>query len=157
VAQGVTDRDRVRRLNVTAAWFTEGVERRDLARRDQRCVECGVGLPSRRTPYCSRRCKWSFHGRYFWDAARRVTIRRDRFRCRACGLRYPVRELDVDHIVELAAGGRPLDPSNLQTLCRPCHRRKTAQFLRFRSAARREAGAPTIRTFDAEGPDWFPA
>lgn len=33
---------------------------------------------------------------------------------------------DVDHIVPLDQGGARLDWSNLQSLCRPCHRRKTA-------------------------------
>jgi 5-methylcytosine-specific restriction endonuclease McrA len=33
----------------------------------------------------------------------------------------------VDHIVPLAIGGEKLDPRNLQTLCRTCHRQKTEE------------------------------
>ncbi|MCP1832817.1 HNH endonuclease signature motif containing protein [Bradyrhizobium sp. USDA 4545] len=32
-----------------------------------------------------------------------------------------------DHIVEIADGGRKLDPSNVMLRCGPCHGRKTAQ------------------------------
>jgi 5-methylcytosine-specific restriction endonuclease McrA len=40
--------------------------------------------------------------------------------------------LDVDHIVEIAAGGAALEYSNLQTVCRDCHRLKTQNFMRER-------------------------
>jgi len=55
---------------------------------------------------------------------------RDRYRCRICGARKRARELDVDHIVEIARGGAALEYSNLQTVCRDCHRTKTRAFLR---------------------------
>ncbi|WP_374223780.1 HNH endonuclease [Streptomyces sp. ISL-11] len=48
-------------------------------------------------------------------------LARDRFRCQFCGSRQ---ELEVDHIVPVARGGT-WAPSNLRTLCRPCHRQKT--------------------------------
>lgn len=32
----------------------------------------------------------------------------------------------VDHVVPVARGGAELDASNLQSLCHPCHSRKTA-------------------------------
>ncbi len=109
-------------------WFTEGARLRTEARRAARCVECGKGLPSRRTPYCSRRCQWKFHGHFFWDSARSYVLLRDRYTCRLCGVRRRARELDVDHIVEVALGGAALEYSNLQTVCRPCHRAKTRAF-----------------------------
>lgn len=148
---------RVARLNVRDLWFTDGFRLREVARRGRRCVECGKELPTRRTPYCSRRCRWSFHGRYFWDAARRAVIHRDRFRCRACGTRCPARLLDVDHIVELAVGGEALDSANLQTLCRPCHRRKTAGFLRSRASVRSSPLKGDQGSVGVETPEWFPA
>ena len=98
-------------------------------------MECGKGLDSRRTPYCSRRCQWQFHGHYFWDSARSFVLLRDRYTCQVCGQRKRAKELDVDHIVEIAAGGPALEYSNLRTVCRPCHREKTRQFLARRSAA----------------------
>jgi 5-methylcytosine-specific restriction endonuclease McrA len=39
----------------------------------------------------------------------------------------------VDHIVEIASGGAALEYSNLQTVCRDCHRAKTVRFLSSRS------------------------
>ena len=96
-------------------------------------------LGSRRSPYCSRRCQWKFHGHYFWDSARSYTMLRDRYTCRLCGRRRRARDLDVDHIVEIARGGAALEYSNLQTVCRDCHRSKTAAFLRARA---RPSGPP---------------
>ncbi|MER6912249.1 HNH endonuclease [Streptomyces sp. NPDC000594] len=48
-------------------------------------------------------------------------LARDRFTCQRCGSR---RELEVDHVVPAAKGGS-WELSNLWTLCRTCHRRKT--------------------------------
>jgi 5-methylcytosine-specific restriction endonuclease McrA len=93
-----------------------------------------------------------FHGHYFWDSARSYVLLRDRYTCRICGARRRARELDVDHIVEIARGGAALEFSNLQTVCRDCHRRKTREFLRqpratasgatARSSAGTENGSP---------------
>jgi 5-methylcytosine-specific restriction endonuclease McrA len=128
-------------IALSVAWFSDGVRLRAAARRDARCVECGRSLPSRRTPYCSRRCQWQFHGHYFWDSARSYVMLRDRYTCRQCGTRRRARELEVDHIVEIARGGAALEYSNLQTLCRPCHRRKTQAFLAETRLALEPAGA----------------
>ncbi len=128
-------------LALSAAWFSDGARRRTEARRAKRCVECGKELASRRTPYCSRRCRWRFHGHYFWDSARSFVLLRDRYTCQVCGKRRRARELDVDHIVEIARGGAALEYSNLRTVCRPCHGEKTRAFLRERrSAAQEEDG-----------------
>ena len=147
----------------SALWFSEGSHRKAEARRAHRCVECGAPLPSGRTPYCGRVCQWRFQGEYFWDAARTYVLHRDRFTCRACGRRHRVRDLEVDHIQEIALGGRSLDYGNLQTLCRPCHRAKTVRFLRGRarlspSAGGLEAETPASAGLSApDGPEWFPA
>ena len=117
-------------LALSAAWFADGARRRAEARRNGRCVECGAVLASHRTPYCSRKCRWKFHGHYFWDSARSYVMLRDRYTCRLCGTRRRARDLDVDHIVEIALGGAALEYSNLETACRPCHRSKTRGFLR---------------------------
>lgn len=117
-------------LALSAAWFSDGAARRTAARRERRCVECAAPLPSGRTPYCSRTCQWKFHGHYFWDSARIYVKRRDRYTCSACHHRFRSRELEVDHIIEIAAGGAALEYGNLQTLCRACHREKTRRFLK---------------------------
>jgi len=80
-----------------------------------------------------------FHGHYFWDSARSYVMLRDRYTCRLCGTRHRARELDVDHIVEIARGGAALEYSNLQTVCRGCHVRKTQAFLRETRRARSES------------------
>jgi len=123
-------------LALSAAWFGDGARRRAEARRAARCVECGQPLASHRSPYCSRKCRWKFHGHYFWDSARSYVMLRDRYTCRLCGLRRRARELDVDHIVEVAIGGAALEYSNLQTVCRPCHRAKTRRFLAERAGGK---------------------
>lgn len=129
-------------LALSAAWFGDGARRREEARRVARCVECQRALPTHRTPYCSRRCQWRFHGHYFWDSARSYVLLRDRYTCRLCGARRRARELDVDHILEIARGGAALEYSNLQTVCRDCHRRKTRAFLRQARSDGGPAGTP---------------
>jgi 5-methylcytosine-specific restriction endonuclease McrA len=127
-------------LALSVAWFSEGARLRAEARRRARCVECGRTLPSRRSPYCSRRCQWQFHGHFFWDSARSYVMLRDRYTCRICGARHRARDLDVDHIVEIARGGAALEYSNLQTVCRACHRQKTRAFLSDHRAATSAVG-----------------
>lgn len=117
-----------RLLGLSAAWFGDGARRRTEARRARRCVECSRPLASSRSPYCSRDCRWKFHGHYFWDAARIYVKRRDRYTCARCHRRFRSKELEVDHIVEIARGGASLEYANLQTLCTQCHRAKTQAF-----------------------------
>lgn len=56
-----------------------------------------------------------------WARIRCAILRRDRYRCRACG--KPGR-LEIDHVIPLQRGGHPTDPGNLQTLCTDCHFQK---------------------------------
>jgi 5-methylcytosine-specific restriction endonuclease McrA len=152
----------LRILRNSRAWFTEGAARKAEARRARRCVECSTELPTRRTPYCSRRCRWKFQGRYFWDAARTYVIHRDRFTCQTCRQRLRVAQLEVDHKLEIARGGPSLEYENLQTICRRCHRAKTGAFLKARAAARkvplehRRALGSAVAEPGWETP-WFPA
>jgi 5-methylcytosine-specific restriction protein A len=59
-----------------------------------------------------------------WPAIRRFVLERDRQRCQLCG----VHGTHVDHIKPRSAGGSD-HPSNLQTLCVPCHRRETGRLI----------------------------
>lgn len=61
----------------------------------------------------------------FWDKLRVSILARDKHLCQAC-LRLGVftEARHVDHIVPKALGGDN-SPDNLQSLCIPCHRRKT--------------------------------
>jgi 5-methylcytosine-specific restriction protein A len=54
---------------------------------------------------------------------RKYVHQRDNYQCRFCGKTGQETQLEVDHIISLATGGSN-DLSNLQTLCRPCNRRK---------------------------------
>lgn len=86
-------------------------------------------------------CSDPFYDRFYrtWHITKRVVFERDGGRCRVCrktagelntpGV-WPPPPLEYDHIVEVAAGGDPLDPENVQLLCRRDHARKTSAFLR---------------------------
>jgi 5-methylcytosine-specific restriction endonuclease McrA len=88
-------------------------------------------------------------------------IHRDRFTCQSCRQRFRVAQLEVDHRLEIARGGPALEYENLQTICKRCHRAKTAGFLRARAAARRgDPGHRGLSTATAEPgweAAWFPA
>lgn len=59
----------------------------------------------------------------FSPLIRNVCLERDGYLCVLCGSDFMI---EIDHVIELADGG---DNSleNAQTLCRPCHRDKTAK------------------------------
>ena len=59
-----------------------------------------------------------------WKRVRRRVLERDNYRCQSCG--YYAKSPEIDHIRPIDRGGMPWDLSNLQTLCRACHVRKTA-------------------------------
>lgn len=61
-----------------------------------------------------------------WDKLRLVILRRDKYLCQPClqaGLVTAATQ--VDHIKPKADGGED-DPDNLQSICDPCHRAKSA-------------------------------
>lgn len=58
-----------------------------------------------------------------WRILRKKIIQRDQGICSWCGT-YGANQ--VDHIIAKSEGGTD-DESNLQLLCDPCHRKKTAQ------------------------------
>ena len=50
-------------------------------------------------------------------------FKRDGYRCKMCGRRYNVNNLEIDHIYPIAKGGRS-NKDNLQTLCHKCNVKK---------------------------------
>lgn len=61
---------------------------------------------------------------------RRKIYERDNYRCRCCGRRQNEVDLEIDHIVPIAKGGKStLD--NLQTLCAECNKRKGTTIHRY--------------------------
>src|ERR1700722_6795840 len=68
---------------------------------------------------------------------RKEVLERDHYLCRMCSTTdRPVAAHEVDHILALVDGGADL-PSNMWSLCIPCHRNKTAN-----EVAARAAGLP---------------
>ncbi|MBD1553623.1 HNH endonuclease [Pseudomonas typographi] len=59
-----------------------------------------------------------------WRRIRERILLRDQYTCQGCG--QITQDLEVDHIVNVAQGGSD-DDANLQSLCVPCHKAKTAQ------------------------------
>ena len=58
---------------------------------------------------------------------REAILRRDNWTCQCCGnsvFKEPNLLLEVDHIIPVSAGGKT-EPSNLQTLCWKCNRKKS--------------------------------
>lgn len=57
-----------------------------------------------------------------WRRKRDEIFKRDKFTCQIC---FRVGgDLELDHILNVARGGTDAD-SNLQTVCKPCHQKKT--------------------------------
>lgn len=63
------------------------------------------------------------YGGKSWDIVRREVLIRDNYQCRMCG--KVSQDLHVDHIVPKRISNSN-DPSGLQSLCPPCHARKTS-------------------------------
>lgn len=81
---------------------------------------------------------------YKWTRIRERVLRRDNGLCQECLRQNRVTQAEhVDHIVRKADGGSD-DDANLQSLCGPCHRAKTAQEKRRRAGAVVPAGLPNI-------------
>jgi 5-methylcytosine-specific restriction protein A len=75
-----------------------------------------------------------------WDALRKRILSRDKGLCQVClseGRLRPARE--VDHKVPKSQGGTDAD-DNLQAICTPCHKAKTA--LEAQAGAGRPGGPP---------------
>jgi 5-methylcytosine-specific restriction protein A len=53
--------------------------------------------------------------------------------CADCGGFKVAQDLEIDHVIELADGGRD-EWGNVQVLCKPCHQRKTTKAARARRA-----------------------
>jgi 5-methylcytosine-specific restriction endonuclease McrA len=58
------------------------------------------------------------------SAARNRILQRDNYTCNMCDEPYPETYLEVDHITPMSLDGPDTDV-NKQTLCLPCHLKKT--------------------------------
>lgn len=59
-----------------------------------------------------------------WQRLRVQILNRDRHTCQINGPACKVHADQVDHIINIAAGGAQLDPANLQAACSACNARK---------------------------------
>jgi 5-methylcytosine-specific restriction endonuclease McrA len=92
----------------------------------------------RRRVYCSEKCADVFNNYVTsWNVYVWRKLKKHNFTCNKCGITLEeIKEqdpmasygyLEVDHIVPIALGGDMWEDSNLQVLCRSCHKEKTKQ------------------------------
>ena len=118
--------------------------RQQLWKRDKGvCAMCGTDTDALarvlcciwyRDPIGAHQNAWLFG---YGNAFRRATARHN------CSERYPHRVQhgtlwEADHILEVARGGGECGLEGLQTLCRPCHLRKTKRFAQHRASERKQ-------------------
>lgn len=105
------------------------------------CCWCGVEVTGRRQSWCSDACVLDFKATYYrapdWQIKRAI-FERDRGVCAMCGEQS--HSWEADHILEWAEGGRT-NLQNLQTLCRTCHKSKSAGYAARRAYRRRPANS----------------
>lgn len=80
-----------------------------------------------------------------------VVVKRDGYCCRACGHDTKGHSREIDHIVPLWSVDRKAEgalrfwgPVNLQVLCVPCHKAKSAREAAERAAIKRQRKAPDL-------------
>lgn len=105
-----------------------------------------IGLTKRGKPSKSRwhkECVKEYKTLFWPTATRQAVYRRDKGVCRTCGTkceRKGSKGWDLDHITPLIEGDGSLSfwqMPNLQTLCKPCHKAKTALEATERATKRR--------------------
>ncbi len=94
-----------------------------------------------------------------WAEVRRLVLARDLHLCQIRRHKCRTRASEVDHIVAVADGGAPFDPSNLRAACKPCNigarNERVAQLARHaRSVERPTDPARPPRPEPDTGYDW---
>ena len=56
--------------------------------------------------------------------SRQTLFERDEYRCQYCGKYFEASELNMDHVIPRAMGGRTTDLGNIVTCCLKCNARK---------------------------------
>lgn len=100
------------------------------------CEMCGIEFEADRSTarFCSSRCRYRKNSRAgkrqrIPNDLRFHVLSRDKFRCVYCGASPDQKELKVDHLVPIAAGGAPMDPKNMVAACADCNDGKRDQVL----------------------------
>lgn len=90
------------------------------------CSACGHQTPCAQHPPRTRE-KHALYNTARWRRFRLIILN-DRPVCEYCQRRgYLTASNEVHHRIALKAGGAPLDPNNVDALCKPCHSRETSQ------------------------------
>ena len=97
---------------------------------EMECLDCGhkymangCDIWLRKCPMCAPKSRAKIKSRVISDKLRYTVLKRDNFKCCACGAspaKDPSVELHVDHIVPWSKGGETTI-ENLQTLCSKCN------------------------------------
>jgi 5-methylcytosine-specific restriction endonuclease McrA len=106
--------------------------------RQKRCVGCGTPLTGRQEIWCSVQCGEVFWDNHAWTNARKARLKLDHYRCVRCGAgRVGVGQrstrgggLEVNHKTPVLGkhgkNGCWHHLDGLETLCRDCHLKETA-------------------------------
>jgi 5-methylcytosine-specific restriction endonuclease McrA len=87
------------------------------------CRVCHGPLPPRRSSFCSHRCLRDFFIQTDWRLVKEIVLLRDGRKCMECGRRGLDRTTaDAHHIVPICCGGAEWDLTNIETLCKACHK-----------------------------------
>ena len=100
-----------------------------------RCVYCSVIINGRKKKFCSKDHREEMYTNYLWNWLRKRFLYQKRYVCKVC---HGYAD-EVDHIKEISSFNTDLakakacyDEKNLQALCRKCHKKKTAEYLKKR-------------------------
>lgn len=93
------------------------------------CVNCGkIITKKRQRKYCDVDCYREFEEKNYHSALRLRLMAESKFTCQKCGRQPESRnDLILDHIKPIALGSAEFDKENLQILCIPCNKIKTAK------------------------------
>ena len=110
-------------------------------RKFHKCLYCLADIEDKRRSTCNdehSKLFWKEFGYWelSWQTLRAKALERDHSKCVKC--ENPADE--VDHIIEIADGGKEFDISNLQSLCYKCHRKKSGESAHLRAISRTEKG-----------------
>lgn len=110
-----------------------------------KCAYCGKQLKGKQRRWCSKKCEKTAVKEFRIAKGDIKTIRkeltkRDKGKCAHCGTND--KAWDADHIIAVVNGGWGCDLSGYQTLCKPCHKKKTQKDLKV---ARKKSNVNTTK------------
>jgi 5-methylcytosine-specific restriction endonuclease McrA len=120
-------------------------------RKSRQCLGCGAPVPPRRKTWCCNPC----FGRFEPASVLQKVKERDKEVCAVCGycrltawrnwnedpkLHAAPAAMEYDHIVPFSEGGLTV-LENMRTLCRQCHKKRTAAWRRERALNSKEGAA----------------